>query len=298
MITAWKAKKPGKTGKFPLVFSASEALTPDRSIQIPCGQCIGCRLERSRQWAMRCLHEMKTNASSGSAFLTLTYDEKNLPPNGTLVPQHLQSFMKRLRHWRPKGLRFFACGEYGGITMRPHFHVLLLNTCFPDAKRRLMFASSFRPGDPRKETYASAELSQLWTCGQSVIGDVTFESCCYVTAYCTGRVTGERELAHYGGRKPEFAVMSRRPGLGSDFFDRFHAELYAHDSAVVRGREAPLTRFYDNRMERLDSERLEDVKVIRRRRAVRNKPDNTSRRRWTKERLATLTLEHFKKGSI
>lgn len=111
-------------------------------VEIPCGQCIECRLQRSRRWADRCMLELGYHESS--YFLTLTYDNDHIPKNplidydtgeiyaenATLVKKDLQDFMKRLRRaYEYKGydnkLRFFACGEYGSQTLRPHFHIIV-----------------------------------------------------------------------------------------------------------------------------------------------------------------------------
>ena len=285
-LTAYYGKDVNPvTGRRPLVFRKDRSHS-GIALQVPCGQCIGCKLERSRQWAMRCLHEMKMH--SESAFVTLTYEDSTLPAHGSLHKRHLQLFMKRLRKQRPTGLRFYGCGEYGGITGRPHYHVLLLNTCFSDMKKR-----SWGLERQEHETYASAELRELWPYGENVIGEVNFETCAYVARYCTKVVTGDRAAAYYGLREPEFAVMSRRPGLGLEWFRKYHEEAYAHDSGIINSRECPLTRYYDGKFELLDSSRLEDIKLARRRRAVANKSDNTSRRRWTKEQLAIRTMEFF-----
>lgn len=225
--------------------------------------------------------------------MTLTYRDDSLPARGSLKKRHLQLFMKRLRKRRPTGLRFYGCGEYGETTGRPHYHVLLLNTSFSDKKKR-----SWGLTESGRETYVSAELSMLWPYGQNVIGDVSFESCAYVARYCTKVITGPRAFDHYGDREPEFAVMSRRPGLGLAWFDKFRAEWYAHDSVVVDGQEMPLPRYYDGKYELIEADGFSKVKRARRRRALALKADNTSRRRWTKERLAELTLQHFKKGEV
>lgn len=301
-LTAWKAADVNpETGRRPLVFRKDQSHSGIK-LEVPCGQCIGCKLERSRQWAMRCLHEMKANSSLGSAFLTLTYDQKSLPAHGSLKKRDLQLFMKRLRKERPPGQRFYACGEYGEITGRPHYHVLLLSTCFSDMKK-----ISWGLKESPHERYASAELQRLWPYGQSVIAEVNFETCAYVARYCTKVITGDPEDAKYGlvgivdgkkifRREREFAVMSRRPGLGMMWFNQFKGEWYTHDSSIINEREVPLTRFYDNKYELVDPVRLEAIKKNRARRVDRK--DNTPGyygRRSVKERLRLATMLHFKK---
>lgn len=276
-----------KTGRRSLVFDKRQSFS-GVPIQIPCGQCIGCKLERSRQWAMRCMHEKRMHVDS--AFLTMTYSPDRLPVGGTLVKRDLQLFMKRLRKERSAGLRFFACGEYGETTFRPHYHVLLLNTCFPDMK--------FWKQAGDNELFASAELNGLWTNGDCLIGEVTFDSCAYVARYCTKVITGPAAESHYAGREPEFTVMSRRPGIGFSYYQRYGAEAYRHDSVVVNGFEVGLPRYYDTKYELVDPARLEVLKRERLRRAKLHKADSTSARRKAIERFEYLKAETFRRKSV
>lgn len=246
------------------------------AVKVPCGQCMECRLEHARQWAVRCVNEMSLWSDRGSSFLTLTYDNKHLPEGSTLVKDDLQRFMKRLRHVTGPELRFYACGEYGETFGRPHYHVLLLNYAVKERK----FHSRSARGDP---WYTSSELSKLWTCGHSLVGDVTFESCAYVTSYVAGKITGKLAEAHYGGREPEFALMSRRPGLGSGFFVKYSSQLMRDDSVVLNGHEGKLPRFYDDRAMLIDKSRMDELKKKRRRAALLHRVDNTSRRRRDRE---------------
>ena len=93
-LTGYVSREPSKNGKFPIVFDPKKGWI-DRSVTVPCGQCIGCLLERSRQWAMRCSHE--ASLYDENCFITLTYDDEHLPPDGCLNKEHFQKFMKRLR---------------------------------------------------------------------------------------------------------------------------------------------------------------------------------------------------------
>jgi len=128
-IQAWRSKKVNKeTGKRSIVFQRSEAFV-DMPVVVPCGQCIGCRLEKSRQWAIRCVHESKCH--DDNIFVTLTYNNENLPKDGSLCLADLQKFMKRLRKKYGAGIRYFACGEYGEKLKRPHYHVCIFGLNFP-----------------------------------------------------------------------------------------------------------------------------------------------------------------------
>lgn len=288
-LTAYRSK----TGALTFVRERSLTQVP---FQVPCGQCVGCRLEKSRQWAMRCLHEAKM--SSESCFVTLTYEDKFLPPGGSLSKTAFQLFMKRLRKAKGDGIRFYGCGEYGDVNMRPHYHILLFNCGFPDRKRI--------GENARKEPlYCSEELRTIWSFGFNVIGDVTFDSAAYVARYVMKKVTGDRASDHYSvvdgdgvvyDRLPEFALMSRRPGIGSEYYEKYGQEVRDHDSVVVNAREVKPPRFYDSRTERLDPEVLHRLKRKRKRLAVLNRLDNTKERLRVKEVIAERTLEQKKRG--
>lgn len=277
------------TGKRAIVFKINGSHSGVK-LKIPCGQCVGCRLERSRQWAMRCLHENKLHEVS--CFLTLTYDDDHLPEGGTLVKRDLQLFMKRLRKAKGK-VRFYACGEYGDRTRRPHYHVLLFGCHFAD-KRKI------RETKAGYTLYYSKELEKLWPYGQNTIGDVTFESAAYCARYVMKKVTGERAEAHYEymdsdgvvrSRVPEFTVMSRRPGIGSGWFDKYGNHAYEWDSVVINGREVRPPRYYDGRYEVVDGPRMAMLKCKRRRQAMRlSRIERGPDRRRVKEVVTIATL--------
>lgn len=294
-LTAYYSKDVGSSGKRGIVFNKHVSLT-GVPFQLPCGRCIGCRLERSRQWAVRCMHENKLH--SHSAFVTLTYDPKNVPEGGSLVKRDLQLFMKRLRKKFGRDIRFYGCGEYGDTDERPHYHLLLWNVQFPNLRH---VATTKKGG---KMLYTSDALSELWPQGFHWIGDVTFESAAYVARYIVKKVTGAPACDHYQrmtvdgeiiDREPEFTVMSRRPGVGSAWFDRYHSEVYAHDSVIARGRECKPPRFYDIRFELLDTMRMEEIRKSRRRRALANKADSTEQRLRVREACELKRLAFYQK---
>jgi len=277
--TGYRSKEVNASGRRSIVWNILDAHSPF-PIAIPCGQCVGCRLEHSRQWAMRCLHEKKLH--SRSCFITLTYDNDHLPEGGSLVKRDLQLFMKRLRKITGPALRFYACGEYGDVGSRPHYHVLLFNYDFADRK-------VFSGRNSKHPVSLSRQLDAIWSVdgvpiGLAVVGDVTFESCAYVARYIMKKVTGDRSDDHYlrldaDGRPyrllPEFTVMSRRPGIGTGWFKRFGEEVAVHDSVLINGHEVRPPRFYDSLMELTDPDRLAINKSVRRHRAIMNKADNT-----------------------
>lgn len=200
----------------------------ERYMQLPCGQCIGCRLQRSREWANRMMMELATTEGD-SCFLTLTYDDKHLvfvdgcdPITGevtrspTLDLRHLQLFIKSLRKSTGKKIRYFACGEYGDETARPHYHLIVFGYCPDD----LQLQARGRKG--AYNYYSSETIAKLWTFGYNLVADVTWESCAYTARYVVKKLTGARSDVYTSlGIKPPFVVMSRRPGLGQEYYMKF-----------------------------------------------------------------------------
>lgn len=259
-LTAYYSKDINPSGKRSLVFNANQALDPRRSISIPCGRCIGCRLEYSRQWAIRCVLESKLYDSN--YFVTLTYDDVHLPADGSLQPDDLQKFFKRLRrylsyHELSSTIRFFACGEYGEKFSRPHYHAIIFNFKIPDLR---LFGHNF----DSSPVYVSDILSRIWAKGFVLIGSVTFESCAYVARYVTKKITGDNAEEHYNGREPEFVRMSRRPGIAMDWLTKYRNDVYPHDYLVIRnGVKVKPPKYFDRVLERIDPDELEQIKEVR-----------------------------------
>lgn len=281
-LIGYRSKEVGRTGKRGITFNRNASFS-GVPMELPCGQCIGCRLEHSRQWAMRCMHEKQMHADN--VFLTLTYDDRHLPDGGTLVRKDPQLFLKRLRKKYGEGIRFYGCGEYGELSARPHYHFILFNFRCPD----LRYYKSTRSGE---KLFTSDCIKGLWPYGFNVLGDVSFKSCAYVARYVTGKIKGDLAEAHYAGRLPEFSMMSRNPGIGSKWFQEYGPASYKWDAIVMNGKEVRPPRFYDTRFEVLDAASLAALKVKRRRAAVLSKADNTKERRIVKEQVLRLNLKH------
>lgn len=280
-----------KSGKRSVVFSRSGALV-DMPVELPCGQCIGCRLERSRQWAMRCVHEASLHPDN--IFITLTYDNENLPPHGSLYYRHYQLFMKRLlvhtaRHTdRPLGVRFYMCGEYGESFGRPHYHAILFNYDLPDKK-----LWKLERGNP---LYTSQTLTDLWTHGHTSVGSVTFESAAYVARYIMKKVTGPAAENHYNTidpetgevlaeRTPEFTNMSRRPGIAAKWFDKYMDDVFPDDFVVLRGKKVSPPRYYTSRYELLYPDEVARLKRARKKRSEKRAHDSTPERLKVREQV-------------
>lgn len=257
-------------------------------MSVRCGQCIGCRLERSRQWAIRCLHE--SSLYHDNAFVTLTYSDDHLPPGGSLDKVAFQLFMKRLRKRIRQRVRFFHCGEYGALGGRPHYHALLFGFDFED--KQLWAQRGDHP------VWRSEFLESLWPLGQSEIGTVSFESAAYVARYVVKKVTGRGAAAHYERcnpetgevvqAEPEYVTMSRRPGVGRPWLDRFGADVYPSDSVIVRGRPMKPPRFYD--LQYASENPLKAIELVKARRRARNPADDSEDRMAVLEECARARL--------
>lgn len=236
---------------------AHEEVTP-----LPCGRCAGCLLDRSRQWAVRLMKEAKLH--DRLSFLTLTYDDAHVPklPDGkqTLVLEHIQLFLKRVRRFcEPRTIRFFQCGEYGSKTLRPHHHCILFGEDFSLDRKRIEDTQS---GFPQ---YESAKLTELWGKGRATLSDVNFDTAAYVARYNLKKFYGSGSKYQYGGRKPEFITMSRRPGIGADYFHEFKNDIYSHDEVVPELGRPPVVppRYFDRLLEKEDPELFQVVKKKR-----------------------------------
>lgn len=276
-------------------------------LQLPCGKCMGCRLERARQWAMRCVHESKMHEEN--CFITLTYDDAHLPANGGLHYPDFQRFMKRLRK-RFGRVRFFMCGEYGEGLLRPHYHACLFGMNFPDLKY-------WKTSDGGYRLYRSAELERVWPFGHSSVGNVSFESAGYCARYVCEKIDVNelskaeilsRHFAKYGVvdlesgevifNPPEFGRMSLKPGIGATFYKKFFSDMYPHGKAVANGHESKTPRYYD----KLFAEEfpLEFDNMAFRRFLVSSSraADNTPERLKVEDKVTRAAIRHFSRESL
>lgn len=228
---------------------------------------------------MRMMHEASLHECS--VFLTLTYDDSHLPPGASLVKSDQQKFVKRLRkRFSDQRIRFFQCGEYGEQSFRPHYHGIYFNVDFHDK-----WPWSVRNGYP---VWRSGILEELWPYGLSEIGTVTFESAAYVARYVVKKVTGRRAVSHYNGREPEYATMSRRPGIGADWFARYRSEVFPMDEVISRGRRCKPPRRYAEYLRALSPEMFEEV--VSNRRSRRDRAEETPARLSVREVCASSRL--------
>lgn len=279
-MSGWRTKvKNPKTGRYGITFDTSSSYR-DFPVSVPCGQCWGCRMERSRQWAIRCVHEAKMH--DDNSYITLTYSPENLPDDLSVHLDHFQKFMKRLRKnyekkYGKKKIRFYHCGEYGEPSKennwigRPHYHAILFGVGFPDRKYYKTVKGNL--------LYTSEFLDKCWKYGFGTIGAVTFESCAYVSRYITkkffnkdqdevdfhymqfNRDTGE---IYSEKVKPEYTSMSKKPGIGSSYYEKYGSEVYEHDTVIMRSLEMNPPKYYDRRFEEESPLKMMCIKEVRR----------------------------------
>lgn len=246
-------------------------------IEIPCGKCIGCRLQQSREWATRIMLEAQDHDECW--FVTLTYDDEHVPelefakdvdPDSgelldtgkllTLCKRDLQLFNKRLRkHFSADKIRFFACGEYGETTARPHYHSIYFGLHIKD----LQFFKMSKLGD---KYFTSDTLTRLWGNGHVLLAQVTWESAAYVARYVTKKLTGDAAKYWYDdiGLTAPFTVMSRRPGIASRYFEENASELLRFDGGYISTKKGsvnfPNPKYFKRKLDLLFPEEYAIIK--------------------------------------
>lgn len=285
------------SGKKMIVFNTKRTEGKTYSeVDIPCGQCSGCRLDKSKAWASRCYHE--SLLYNNNCFITLTYDDDNLPAYCSLTRgpgSDFTNFMKRLRRAylgieQVNGkypIRYFQCGEYGNDFERPHHHAILFNFDFMDKE---YLATT----DDGYKVYTSNTLEELWTHGICMIGEVTVQSAGYIARYSMKKVTGKEAFNHYtkideAGRAyemvPEYVTMSRRPGIGKNWIDMFYqTDIEGKDFFTIDGKRYRVPRYYDEVMELADKLDLDLLKYERMLKATKHKENNRLFRLQTRKK--------------
>lgn len=310
-LKGYRANSVNPSGKRSIVFNKNEGFV-DLPVQLPCGQCIGCRLRRSVEWAVRMTHEAQLHEYT--SFLTLTYSDEHLPKDKSLKKEHFQDFMKRIRArvsydyenkkdtpllTNPaKPVRYFHCGEYGEKFARPHYHAAMFN---------LQFADLEAIGENNGSTYhTSPSLRELWGKGHVVIGELNFQSAAYVARYITKKITGERASWYYDyvdedtgevhHLQPEYTTMSRRPGIGKEWFDSYKDDVFPGDFVVINGKKFPTPKFYTTQLELAypsDHAKLRGKRMVG---AEKKKEENSQPRLLIKEEVQIYRLELLKRS--
>lgn len=251
---------------------------------IPCGKCIGCRLEYSKEWATKgCL---EAEYYTENWFLTITYDQDHLPeagtmidpktgeelgknPFGTLKNEDMTLFIKRLRQYyerkyNHKGIRYMMCGEYGDQGQRPHYHAIMYNLPLHNIH--------FHQYNENHETlWRCEELEEIWGKGLIVAAEVNWNTCAYVARYITKKVGIPTQEKYYDclGVNPEFFRMSRKPGIGRQYFEDHKNEIYNKDEIIIKkynGGQMKVKppKYYDKLYDSINTKEFELLKAKRR----------------------------------
>lgn len=304
-LTGWRSKRRNPNGKRSITFNRNEGFV-DQEVTLPCGQCIGCRLEHSRQWAIRCVHEAQMHEKN--CFITLTYNNEKIPTvlgRPTLKKEHFVKFMKRLRRKYGEGIKFYGCGEYGSQNVNPHYHICLFGHDFDD---KVLFKE-----DKGNKIYLSADLQELWTdpkddkaYGFVTVGSLTFETAAYTARYCMKKQKGKgaKEFYEVGvdlgtgeihSVEPEFALMSRRPGIGRSWLEEFKKEVINNDSIVINQREVKPPKYYDNQIEKTEPDRHSQMKADRRAAVKKAVENNSLARLYVRGLVKEAQIKNLKK---
>lgn len=280
-------------------YQTGELIEP---ISIPCGKCIGCRLDYSRAWADRCVLESLDKDPDTCWFLTLTYDDNHivtdkrslLTDKGTLTlyPKDVQDFIKRLReHWsriyNVDNIRFYLAGEYGSTSGRPHYHMIVYNLPIFDLK----FYRSNLDGD---SLFNSDEIEDIWNNGFVVIGRLEWKTAAYTARYVTKKFKGKTkaetdEFYKSCSLVPEFTRCSRRPGIAREFYEKHSAEIYKNDEIILHsGRVTKPPKYFDKIMKEEDADLMEFVKTARRHVAELKKAEIFNETSLDEDRYFTL----------
>lgn len=262
-----------------------------------CGQCIGCRLEKSRQWAVRCVHEAQLHKHN--CYITLTYNDQHVPIDNSLNHRDFQLFMKRLRkRYEPKIIRYYMAGEYGERNQRPHFHACIFNHDFDDKKY-------LRKTPSGNILYTSPTLEQIWTQGYSSIGTLTFESAAYIARYIMKKITGVNQQKHYEKldektgeikrKEPEYNNMSRRPGIGQNWLRKYKTDIYPQGTLIINGHKARPPRYYDQEYKKSNPMQYKALISKRHKEAIAALDDNDNSRLDAKHQVKQAQLSKLKR---
>lgn len=225
-ITAYYCDKlNAETGKRSLTFnqkfaySGSDPTIP-RVLAVPCGKCHGCRADQALMWSIRGYHESTEHQQN--SFLTLTYADENLPQNGLIDKRPLQTFFKRIRKQGHK-VRYLACGEYGSLTRRPHYHAIIFGKDWLENAIPIT-----------EQLYTNQSLTDAWGLGHVTAASVTMASICYVCGYVNKKIDDQ----------DTFNLMSRRPGIGHTWLDKFKDDILRTGFVSIEGRQYQVPKRY------------------------------------------------------
>ena len=312
----WRARTVGKSGKRAITFDPKKGYI-DMPVTLPCGKCIDCKLNLSRQWAIRCMHE--SDQQEDNCYITLTYAPKYLPEGATLYMKDFQDFMKRLRkkyctydqdefgnRYCVNPIKFYHSGEYGEATQknnwiaRPHYHALLFNIDFSDCV-------------PFKEIngitlFVSRKLTKIWGKGHASIGRVTMDSAAYVARYIMKKQYPskneaaqaryvenyeriDRDTGEIHTVKPEYSTMSKN--IGKAWFDKYKTDVYPSDFLTYKGQKFRPPKAYDRFFEKEQPEEMAKIKAKRTGNMRKQAKNNTPERLLVREKCKKIQISRL-----
>lgn len=280
MLFRWKGeynpvKDPGAkpTKKYICIgsYAGPDEMDSFTDIVVPCGKCIGCRLDYSRRWADRMMLELET-AGKG-LFCTLTYNDDSIPcafdPDTgeflghTVSKRDCQLFMKNLRRdFEPIRIRFYLSSEYGPLNHRPHYHCILFGIGLEDLPGK-----EFRKVNSLgQKFYRSPEIEKAWPHGFVLVSEVSWSTCSYVARYVLKKAVSDDLSGEELGVDPEFSLMSRRPGIGSEYLE-MHPDVFDYQIISLPGRDGAkkiyLPKYYLRKLKLQDPDKFDKIKQER-----------------------------------
>lgn len=254
---AWKTGLPNENGKHPIRFGFRSE-TPDYFID--CGKCEGCRVKQRRDWAIRMYHESQFHEYN--SFLTMTYNDQNLPQDGKINKRDIQLFLKRLRAELDNKIRYYIVGEYGDQTQRPHYHACIFGQDFRGPNNYFI----------RDRVWGNPHLDRIWKLGHLEIAEFNLATAMYTAGYVTKKA----------GAADTFSLQSRNPPLGKNWVRKYHDQLRRVKSVPINGKEHPIPSIYLRWLEGTETqteikEALSDKIIIYNDKQLRNKKLNQIR---------------------
>lgn len=224
-------------------------------MEVPCMKCMNCRIRRTAEWTKRILDESE---GKESCFVTLTYDESKIPPDFSLKKKDLQKFFKRLRKkLKEKTIKYYACGEYGDTTQRPHYHMIIIG--WQPELESLYYI--------KKDVVTSREIEKLWKFGYNTVGNLTKESAQYVTGYIRKKMYGKKDYNPYFPREAPFCLSSKN--LGYEYAQKYWNRIL--NGETVNGKNLGIPRYYIKKLATIsDIETLTDAQLYRQARMLEN----------------------------
>lgn len=207
-------------------------LFPD-GLEVPCGKCVACRIAKRKEWSMRMLHEL--DSWDKAMFLTLTYSDDKLPLNGSLVKKDFQKFIKRLRKvlsYENRKIRYFACGEYGEQSGRPHYHAIIFGLSLDKWDKSLV-----------QKTWKYCDWS-VDSIQKKSFGNVEADSIRYVAQYIDKKLSGSAAERYYDERgiEPVFKVSSL--GIGKAHILKNAKQYIENQKISMFGEPQSFPRYY------------------------------------------------------